>query len=346
MLPSSVQIQNSPDALIREFLAGKNYSQVGVLVDDNTKTHCYSLLQPGLSDHQLFEIPAGEEHKNVHTCLKVWDQLTKSGFDRHSLLIILGGGVLGDLGGFCAATYKRGIDFMLMPTTLLAQVDASIGGKLGVDFDNIKNHIGLFQLPIATFICHPFLMTLPKRELRSGFAEIIKHCLISDRAMWERISVKSLEGQSWGELVQHSVEFKYSVIEKDPRESGLRKILNFGHSIGHAVEGDFLASGNRIFHGEAIAIGMIAESWIAREKKLISSNELEQIRSYLMKIFGPFPSLGADDALLGRMAQDKKNRGNKVLMALPKGIGNAVWDIEVSTNEIVASLNYFRSIQT
>ncbi len=211
--------------------------------------------------------------------------LTEHQFDRHSLLVVLGGGVLGDLGGFCAATYKRGIDFVLMPTTLLSQVDASVGGKLGIDFLQFKNHIGVFCEPVATLICTSFLSTLPERELRSGFAEIIKHCLISDKNMWEVVRTRSLHAQDWAALIPHSVAFKKQVIETDPREKGLRKILNFGHTVGHAVESYFLNSGNRLFHGEAIAVGMIAEACIAESKKLITRTELMEIGSYIKQIY-------------------------------------------------------------
>jgi 3-dehydroquinate synthase len=250
------------------------------------------------------------------------------------------------MGGFCSATYKRGIEFLLLPTTLLSQVDASIGGKLGIDFEDYKNHIGVFQQPAGTFIYAPFLETLPEGELRSGFAEVIKHCLISDAAMWEKIRKSPLEGQNWSELVRHSVLFKYSVIEEDPREAGLRKILNFGHTVGHAVEGHFLQIGKPMYHGEAVAIGMVAESFIAQKKGLLSASETTQISKYLIDIFGKRGLPEESTSLLERMKQDKKNQGKRILMALPQGIGKAIWDVEVSEGEIVESLDFYRSLQT
>jgi 3-dehydroquinate synthase len=344
MLPKTISIRPDPGALLKEFLSDKTYSQVGVMVDEQTKRFCYPYLKEELPGHYLIQVKSGEEHKNIESCTEVWQQLTDFGFDRHSLLIILGGGVIGDLGGFCAATFKRGIDFLLMPTTLLAQVDASIGGKLGIDFQNLKNHIGLFQEPVATFIAAPFLKSLPLRELRSGFAEVVKHCLISDRSMWEKVRARPLAGQPWEDLIRHSVEFKYAVVRRDPKEVGLRKILNFGHTVGHAVESDFLASGSRIFHGEAVAIGMIIEAFIAFRKGLLAKGESDQIISYLTSVFGPFQPLGDTKALLERMGQDKKNQGKRILMALPEGIGKAVWDVEVSEVQIVESLDFFRSL--
>jgi 3-dehydroquinate synthase len=320
------------------------HSQTGVLVDSNTRIHCYPLIKDFLPPHELIEVPAGEEQKNITTCQRIWQKLTDKHFDRHSLLLILGGGVLGDMGGFCAATYKRGIDFVLIPTTLLAQVDASVGGKLGIDFNDYKNQIGVFCEPKATIINTSLLKTLPERELRSGFAEAIKHCLISDAAMWETIRKKSLAEQDWETLVNHSVSFKKSVTEKDPREKGLRKILNFGHTVGHALESYFLTQGNRIFHGEAIAMGMIMEAFIAKEKNLVSKEELIHIVDFVAKIFGKESMPWNDARVVGLMTQDKKNRGDEILAALPEGIGRAKWDVSITEKEIVKSFDFYRSL--
>ena len=257
---------------------------------------------------------------------------------------MLGGGVLGDMGGFCAATYKRGIDFVLLPTTLLSQVDASIGGKLGIDFHHFKNHIGVFQEPACTLVATDFLTTLPLRELRSGFAEIIKHCLIADKQMWETIRQKPFEKQEWQTLIAHSIEIKYKVIQEDPKEKGLRKILNFGHTIGHALETYFLTSGNKLFHGEAIALGMIAESFIAAHKGLISTEELAQLTAYLIAVFGKVNLPTNFSEVLALTDQDKKNSGNTILIALPNSIGKAVWDVEITKAEIAESLHYYQSL--
>ncbi len=312
-------------------------------MDVNTEKFCYPLLKDALPAHEVISIEAGEEHKNLEACQQVWDKLTHFHFDRHSLLLILGGGVIGDLGGFCAATFKRGIDFVLLPTTLLAQVDASVGGKLGIDFQQYKNHIGVFCEPAATLISPTFLNSLPERELRSGFAEIIKHCLISDRSMWDVLKKKSLTNQDWNVLIPHSVAFKKEVVETDPKEGGLRKILNFGHTVGHAVESYFLST-NRIFHGEAIAVGMICESFIGWKKNLLTKEELDEISAYLKQVYPTVTLPSARQPILDLMSQDKKNKGNRILMALTKGIGQAVWDVEVSAEEIDASLDYYQSI--
>jgi 3-dehydroquinate synthase len=341
---SSISINPNPTSLISQFLSGKSYSKIGVLMDINTEKFCYPLLKDSLPTHNTIIIQAGEEHKNLEACQQVWEAITQLHFDRHSLLLILGGGVIGDLGGFCAATYKRGIDFTLLPTTLLAQVDASVGGKLGIDFQTYKNHIGVFCEPAATLISPAFLKSLPERELRSGFAEIIKHCLISDRAMWDVIRKKTLAAQDWNVLIPHSVAFKKQVVETDPKESGLRKILNFGHTVGHAVESYFLNSDNRIFHGEAIAIGMICESFIGFKKSLITEAELQEISTYIKDIYPKVSLPAVRNPIVELMSQDKKNKGNRILMALTKEIGQAVWDVEVSAEEIEASLDYYQSI--
>lgn len=344
MFKASFEIGPDPGELLQKTLSVKNYSQVGVLMDTNTVEHCYPQFKAKLSPHATIIIPAGEEHKNLKTCEWVWSELTRHQFDRHAVLIIVGGGVLGDLGGFCAATYKRGIDFLLMPTTLLAQVDASIGGKLGIDFQHLKNHIGLFSEPVSTLISPDFLKTLPERELRSGFAEIIKHCLISDPEKWKMLIRKNLADQHWTDLIKHSVEFKASIIKNDPKEAGLRKILNFGHTIGHALESYFLDKGNRLFHGEAIAAGMIIESHISRQKHLLDEAALIEISDYIRKIFGIMEPLPAWESLNPLLLQDKKNKGNTIRMALLKGIGSAVWDISVSEEEVKKALDFYRQL--
>ncbi|HEY8400693.1 MAG TPA: 3-dehydroquinate synthase family protein, partial [Cytophagaceae bacterium] len=256
---------------LKEFLQGKQYSSVCVIADENTEKHCFPLLLPALQKYHLITIPSGEENKTLSTCERIWKGMTDQQLDRKAVVINLGGGVIGDMGGFCASTYKRGIDFIQIPTTLLSQVDASVGGKLGVDFFSYKNHIGVFKEPAAVFINADFLKTLDPAELRSGFAEIIKHCLIADKTKWEEISRKSLAEQNWEDLIAHSVEIKSKVTTADPTEQGLRKILNFGHTIGHAIESYYLTiKDKKLLHGEAIAIGMVAESYIAEKRGFIS----------------------------------------------------------------------------
>ncbi|HMJ70047.1 MAG TPA: 3-dehydroquinate synthase [Cyclobacteriaceae bacterium] len=341
-MANPVQVHSDPSVLLGSFFEKHAYSQIVVLTDRNTRLLCYPIVSSYLPPHEIIEVEAGEIFKNIDTCQVIWQRMTDLRLDRHALMVILGGGVLGDMGGFCAATYKRGIDFVLLPTTLLAQVDASVGGKLAIDFNGIKNHIGVFQLPVSTLICTGFLKTLPFRELRSGYAEVIKHCLISDRGMWDEVRKHDVTGQNWDTVIRHSVAFKSDVVTEDPKEKGRRKILNFGHTVGHALETWFLDTDERLYHGEAIAAGMIAESHLAMKKGLISSEEENEIVTYLTGIYGKI-SVPNDVGIIEIMRQDKKNKANKILMALPQGIGNAIWDVEVNEEQVIEALSFFES---
>jgi 3-dehydroquinate synthase len=284
---SSMSVQIGPiSTSLYHYLAENSYSHIAVIADEHTNKYCLPKIKSLLpAKFTKVIIKSGEEHKTIETCARIWDAMTKANMDRHALVINLGGGVIGDMGGFCASTYKRGIDFIQIPTTLLAQVDASVGGKLGIDFQHYKNHIGVFQLPKMVLIDPEFIQTLPEREKLSGYAEIIKHCLIRDEEKWEEISNKGFEDINFADLISHSVEIKKAVVAEDPKEAGLRKILNFGHTLGHAVETYLLNLGKRrILHGEAIAVGMIMEAFIAHSRELISWQELESIELYLLII--------------------------------------------------------------
>lgn len=326
--------------------AAKQYSKIAVLVDENTKLHCYPKIKSYLRSHLIIEISSGEENKNITTCNQIWQALTDSAFDRKSLLINLGGGVIGDMGGFCAATYKRGIDFIQVPTTLLSQVDASIGGKLGIDFGHFKNHIGVFQEPVRVLIDATFLQSLPYRELRSGFAEVIKHCLIADKVAWKQLITKNLVQQDWQHIIKHSTEIKAQIVAADPKEKGLRKVLNFGHTVGHAVESFFLNHGEgRLLHGEAIAIGMICEAWLAVQKGFISHMELTEIENYISAIYDRVSIREEDlEAITENAFQDKKNESGVILCSLLQEIGKANFDVAISAKEIKDSLKYYIDI--
>jgi 3-dehydroquinate synthase len=328
------------------FLSSNDFSAIAVIADNHTSRFCYPDLKAILPKHILIRIKSGEEQKHIATCELIWDALTRANFDRHALVLNLGGGVIGDMGGFCAATYKRGIAFAQLPTTLLAQVDASVGGKLGIDFRGLKNHIGVFQQPDAVLIDPAFLSTLPERELRSGFAEVVKHCLIADATMWDEIRRRDLDEQDWPTLVAHSVGVKQRVVEQDPTEKGLRKILNFGHTLGHAVETYFLnQSRKRLLHGEAIAVGMVAEAFIAYQKKMIDQSLLTQIEEYVFAVYGNARLTDDDtDPILALTLQDKKNRGSQIRMALLEGPGSCAFDVVVTNAEMRRGLEFYRGL--
>lgn len=338
----SVIIAPIQESLV-SYISATDYAKVAVIVDENTRQYCYPLVENLLPKHTLIEVPSGEQNKHLGTCEHIWNELTNAAFDRHSLVINLGGGVIGDMGGFCAATYKRGIDFIQIPTTLLAQVDASVGGKLGIDFRGFKNHIGVFTQPQRVLIDAVFLKTLPQRELRSGFAEVIKHCLIRDAAMFTIISEKTLEEQDFAALIAHSVDIKKAIVAEDPTEKGLRKILNFGHTIGHAVETFYLGKGEeRLFHGEAIAVGMIAETHLAFQKNMVGGETLEQIKKLLTSMYGKVPLLKATFSdIIAHTKQDKKNKGTEVRCSLLDGIGSCQFDVSVSEEEMLNALNFY-----
>lgn len=326
------------------FFDQNEYSHIAILVDEFSNKYCLPIIQDLLpSNFTKILIKSGEHHKNLATCEQVWDRMTKANMDRHSLLVNLGGGVIGDLGGFCASTYKRGIDFIQIPTTLLAQVDASVGGKLGIDFHGLKNHIGVFQLPKAVLIDPKFIDTLSIQQKKSGFAEIIKHCLIRDEKEWSAIRQQSFEELDLSKLIAHSVAIKEAVVLEDPKEAGLRKILNFGHTLGHAIETYLLDKGKRkILHGEAIAIGMIAEAFISHQRDLISLQELEEIESYLFENYGRV-KLHTEEIskIIALTAQDKKNKGKEIRFSLLTGLGDCGYDIPVSASEMKKAIQYY-----
>lgn len=329
---------------LAQFLDGKNYSRYVVLCDENTEKHCLPILEqhfPKL-DFLTVKIPDGEAYKNIDTCQSIWRQLMVAGIDRKALILNLGGGVIGDMGGFCASTFKRGVDFVQIPTTLLSQVDASIGGKLGIDFANVKNSIGLFCNPKAVLIDSIFLKTLSERELRSGFAEIIKHGLIADAEQWQWIG----GWEDWRigitQLIIPSLKTKQHIVEEDPFEKGIRKALNFGHTIGHAVESLFLESENPLLHGEAIAIGMICESWLSHKVLNLPEADLQSITKFLTQLYGhtiiPEKDFGI---LLDVMQNDKKNEQDRINFSLINPIGNCVINQSVDNEAILESMQFY-----
>ena len=305
-----------------------SYSKVAILVDENTKEFCLPLLSD-LKKSVIIEIKSGEKNKNIDSCNFIWEKLTENHFDRNSLLINLGGGVIGDIGGFCASTYKRGIDFIQIPTSLLAMVDASVGGKSGIDFNGLKNQIGLFSNPISVIINPKFLKTLPENQLESGFAEVVKHALISDKDLWESIRNSLLKDLNWEDVIETSVKIKNNIVVADPKENGERKKLNFGHTFGHAIESYYLQKETPILHGEAIFMGIILES----ELSSFSYAEKNQIKNYILSNF-QLPHLPSKSELLNFIRNDKKNLDGKINFSLLNEIGNCTINNLFSEDEL------------
>lgn len=331
---------------LKEVVHARSYSKLVVLTDVNTQQYCLPLIQEVLpADTVLITVPAGEPFKTLETCATIWTQMTEAVLDRQALMLNLGGGVIGDMGGFCASVYKRGIPFITIPTTLLSQVDASVGGKLGIDFMGFKNHLGVFQLPETVLIDPTFLETLPQRELRSGYAEVLKHGLIRDLAFFRSLPSTLWEKQDWARVIRHSVGIKKAVVELDPKETGLRKILNFGHTIGHAVESFYLNSPQPLLHGEAIALGMIAEGFLSFQKIGLSFEELNELSTKMLSIFGKVSLDSKDlDALLDLCAQDKKNEGSTQLFTLLPSLGDCSFNNPVTREEIKHAILYYQQL--
>jgi len=332
-----------------ELVRKKNYSSVFILVDTNTETHCLAYFlahYPCPEKYEVISIDAGEENKHIQTCTGVWEALSELGADRKSLLINLGGGVVTDLGGFVASTFKRGIDFINIPTSLLAMVDASVGGKTGVDLGPLKNQVGVIINPQAVIIDTEFLATLPSNEYRSGYAEMLKHGLIQDAAYWRELSqFNKINTNQIGKYIHHSVHIKHQVVLQDPRENALRKILNFGHTLGHAVESYHLINERKttLLHGEAIAIGMIMEAYIASVLLALPKEECDEIKNVFDAIY---PKVGFDEkdfnAIVDLLIYDKKNSHGKVKFALIEAIGNPKWDIEVPNALLKNAFDYYQ----
>ncbi len=327
-------------------IAEKKYSKIFIICDTNTHEYCLPYFLPLLETDIAFEIiefEAGEINKNIETCVQIWHALTELGGDRKSLVINVGGGVVTDLGGFVASTFKRGVDFIHIPTTLLSMVDASVGGKNGVDLGNLKNQVGVINNPMMVVVDSAFLNTLPAAEIRSGMAEMLKHGLIYDKEYWNAFSGLTNENftslNNIDQLIYRSVEIKNDVVTQDPRENGLRKALNFGHTLGHAIESYFLESTEKktLLHGEAIAVGMILESYIGMKKDLLTGEEFLEIKNLINRIYDKISFENNDiEQILELLIHDKKNEYGTIQFALLDGIGKIAINQTV-TNDLIYS---------
>lgn len=321
------------------------YSKIIIITDENIAPHFLGVILKLLStDTKQLILPAGEKTKNIDTVEKIWTFLKENNYDRKSLVINLGGGVITDMGGFAASTYMRGIDFINIPTTLLSQVDASVGGKTGIDFIGIKNLIGTFTQPKAVIIDIQTLKSLPKRELLSGFAEIIKYGIIFDKNYFAKVtSKKSLDfnDEELIDIIAKSCDIKKSIVTSDEKENGNRKLLNFGHTIGHAIEALALETDKPLLHGEAVSIGIVAEAKIAELTNLIDKDTFEKIENSLKQAGLPITISNLKiGAVLAKMETDKKNERGAINFTLIKKIGEGIVDQKVDEKIINKSLQY------
>ena len=315
---------------LENLLKTETYSKIFVLVDENTNEHCLPYFLSNLPTEieiEIIEIEPGEENKNIYTCIDLWHTLIELDADRKSIMINLGGGVITDIGGFVASTYKRGIDFVNVPTTLLAMVDASVGGKTGVDLGSLKNQIGVFNEPKSVIVISKFLETLPTNQMRSGLAEMLKHGLIYDKTYWDKLKhLNNLNTDDLDVLIKQSIEIKNKIVSQDLKENGIRKALNFGHTLGHAIESYFLESEDKkqVLHGEAIAIGMILESYLSYKLEFISKDSYAEIKYIITDVFEKISFNDSDiQKILDLLIFDKKNEFGNIQFTLLNKIGES-----------------------
>ena len=345
---SSVYFNTEGYQKFNQFLKENQFTKIFVLVDTNTHINCLAPFMEKLETHtpvEILEIEAGEENKTLETCSGLWEALSELGGDRKSLLVNLGGGVVTDLGGFVAAAFKRGISFVHFPTTLLAMVDAAIGGKNGVNLNALKNQVGVIKNPEMVVADTSFLGTLEAAEMRSGLAEMLKHGLIADKDYWDRLnSLRNLDIDDLEGLIKESVVIKEKVVLQDPFEKGLRKSLNFGHTLGHAIESYFLEQKDRkkLLHGEAVAAGMVLAAYLSSEIENFPKKVRDEIRQNIISLYGRIDFTEEEkEKIIDLLKFDKKNEGGKINFVLLRKIGEPIVDREVPNSLIYEAFEYY-----
>lgn len=324
-----------------------SYSKLFLLTDSNTNPNCSTFFLRKIQFDktiEILEITSGEEYKNIETCLSLWETLVVLEADKSALLINLGGGVLTDIGGFIATTFMRGFDFVHVPTTLLAMVDASVGGKNGVDLGNLKNQIGTINTPKMVLIDTDFLATLPAKEMRNGLAEMLKHGLIADANYYKRLTdLENLDLTDLDELIHESILIKHTITSQDPFEKGMRKKLNFGHTLGHAIETYAMQTENPLAHGESVAIGMILALYLSTKRENFSKKIADSIKNQLLKTFSKIEfSKEAINQILILLKHDKKNKNGKLNFVLLKEIGDASINHHFKNRILLEAFDYYQ----
>lgn len=333
------------------------HDRIFVLLDETTEKQCWPVVRDflALKNATTIVIGATDTHKNLDSVVKVWKALDEHGATRHSCMINLGGGMVTDLGGFAASTYKRGIDFINVPTTLLSMVDASVGGKTGINFDGLKNEIGVFSDSKFVILDTGFLKTMDEENILSGYAEMLKHGLISDEGMWAELvsfDVRHPDLRQLSRMVGDSVAVKERIVGEDPHEYGIRKALNFGHTFGHAFESFSLAKASAvasykpILHGYAVAYGLICETYLSTVKTGFPADKMRQTVRFISDNYGRMP-ITCDDypRLISLMRHDKKNRGNEINVTLLGGIGDIRINQTLTEDEVKEALDFYRDGQ-
>lgn len=333
---------------LASYLSLHKHDKVFVLTDTNTREKCFPLLASVLApvSTEIISIEAGDTHKDITQVIAIWDVLSRSGASRNSLLINIGGGMVTDLGGFAGATFKRGLHNINIPTTLMASVDAAVGGKTGINFNGLKNEIGSFYQPECVMIDCSFLKTLDRDNILSGYAEMLKHGLISDQKSFNEVLAFDTENPDFdklNELVNTSVSIKERIVTEDPKELGIRKALNFGHTVGHALESLSFAQNRPMLHGHAIAAGMICELYMSHKSCNMPIDTVRQVTHFIKEQYPPFIFDCNDyEAIYNYMTHDKKNEGDQILFTLLGNIGDIRINQIISKDLILESLDFYR----
>ena len=329
-------------------IAECEHDKIFILTDQTTHDMCLPKLQNFLclKEAQSIVIKAGDTNKTLDSLAEVWTALSQGGATRHSLMINLGGGMVTDLGGFAASTFKRGIDFINIPTTLLAMVDASVGGKTGINFGGLKNEIGVFSDSKFVIINTQFLDTLDHDNICSGYAEMLKHGLISDNKHWAELVGFNLAQPDLAQLqrmVAESIKVKERIVTEDPHEHGIRKALNLGHTVGHALESFAMKHGRPVLHGYAVAYGMVCELYLSARKTGFLTDKMHQTVRFILDHYGRLPYTCDDyPELLELMRHDKKNTSGIINFTLLGGIGDIRINQTATKEEIEEALDFLR----
>lgn len=339
---NNVHISSIDNEIFKQLIQSYEPDQIIAIVDENTVGFLEDIHLITDINIDAIQLPSGEEYKNIQSLAGIWSDLTDNNFRKNGLIINLGGGVITDLGGFAAATYKRGVDFINIPTTLLSMVDAAIGGKTGIDFFDFKNQIGVIKDAKAVFCDVAFFESLPTDELLSGFAEVIKHGLIADEKYWRYCVGTPYAELKWSKVVKGSIEIKGGIVERDPEEKGERRLLNFGHTIGHAIESLRLEQQKPIHHGFVVAAGMIMEAHISMQKGLLNQVSFDKIVSKIDVLFKRIAVAQHEiPSLLEKMLNDKKNTSAEINFTLLKEIGEGIFNQTASKEEIGKAIEFY-----
>ncbi len=345
-----VVFENSMEELAKFVNANYPNSKRYIIADNNTLQHCLPLIDKYLGEmkveQQVFNIEPGEDSKSMDLAYQLWENFTDLKISRGDVILNIGGGVVSDLGGFVAATYKRGVDVINVPTSLLAMADASVGGKVGVNFNQLKNHLGYFSNPKGVFVNTEFLNTLPDREFVSGYAEMIKHSLIADNGAWQKMVKQGSPSVDFvTEILPSSVAIKNKFVQEDPLDKGVRKVLNFGHTIGHAIETLFMDSDTEVLHGEAVAAGMICAAYVSHIEAGLPKEDVVIISNLLNDVFDlEFVTWLMAENLELPLKHDKKNAGTELRFVLIPETGKAIFDQPVSMELALRSFEFVQSV--